>query len=207
MSNSNETISPDKTGWAIPILIGIGSIIVGCYFFNFNSHILQNESWWKVFQNLSADTGNWGTFGDYVGGILNPVIAAFAFYLIAETYKLQTKAYDLQKTELEETRKLLKVSTDAQNDQVKLAALTALLNSNFTRISSLTSEKTELFKQQDIVESNIFPPEHFMAQDQRDHLSEIRRMLIETENKINELKEKNNRLEGQIEVFGEEKIE
>ncbi|MGZ8193416.1 MAG: hypothetical protein ACXWTW_07695, partial [Methylobacter sp.] len=104
-------------------------------------HILKNEAWWRIFfHNLSENTGNWRPFGDYVGGILNPVIAAFAFYLIRETYKLQ-------KTELKETRKLLKVSTDAQNDQVKLAALTALLNSNLTRISLLKSEKTKVWNE------------------------------------------------------------
>lgn len=69
MSSSNETSSADLR-WVLAILIGIGLIIVGFYFFNFNSHILKNEGWWKVFQNLSADTGNWGTFGDYVGGYL-----------------------------------------------------------------------------------------------------------------------------------------
>ncbi|MDI1229541.1 MAG: hypothetical protein PSU93_00120 [Methylobacter sp.] len=88
MSNSNETSNADlknsKTGWSLAILIGIGLVIVGFYFFNFSSHILKNEDWWNVFQNLSKDTGNWGTFGDYVGGILNPVIAAFAFYLIRD---------------------------------------------------------------------------------------------------------------------------
>ena len=144
MSSSNETSNADlknsKTGWSLTILIGIGLVIVGFYFVNFNSQILKNEDWWNVFQNLSKNTGNWGTFGDYVGGILNPFIAAFAFYLIRETYKLQ-------RTELKETRKLLKVSTDAQNDQVKLAALTALLNSNLTRISLLKSEKTEVWNE------------------------------------------------------------
>ena len=98
--------------------IGIFLLVVGFYFFNFNFHLLKNENW-RTFLK-SENTGSWGTFGDYVGGILNPVIAAFAFYLIAKTY-------ELQKTELEETRKLLKVSTDAQNKQIKLAALTASL--------------------------------------------------------------------------------
>ncbi len=100
MSNSNETNNADlknsKTGWTPTILIGIGSVIIGFYFFNFNSHILKNEDWWNVFQNLSKDTGNWGTFGDYVGGILNPVIAAFAFYLIAKTYELQKRNWKQQ---------------------------------------------------------------------------------------------------------------
>ncbi|TAN68028.1 MAG: hypothetical protein EPN17_10030 [Methylobacter sp.] len=141
MSNSNKTSSADlnsiKTGWVLTILVVIGLVIVGFYFFNFNSHILKNEGLWKVFQNLSADTGNWGTFGDYVGGILNPVIAAFAFYLIAKTY-------ELQKRELEATRSLLEVSTDAQKNQIKLAALTALLNSNLMKIDMLNSERINL---------------------------------------------------------------
>ena len=90
-----------------------------------------------LFSDLSKSNDKWGTFGDHFGGILNPVIAAFAFYLIAKTY-------ELQKRELEATRSLLKVSTDAQNDQVKLAALTALLNSNLTRIGLLRTERIEL---------------------------------------------------------------
>lgn len=130
MSNSNETSSADlnsiKTGRVLVILVGIGLVIVGFYFFNFNSHILKNEGWWKVFQNLSADAGNWGVFGDYVGGILNPVIAAFAFYLIAKTY-------ELQKSESTKT--------------IKIAALTALLNSNLTKIGLLRTEKVELLGQ------------------------------------------------------------
>ncbi len=48
---------------------------------------------------LSNKNEVFGQFGDYFGGILNPIIAGFAFYLIAATY-------DLQKTELEETRKI-----------------------------------------------------------------------------------------------------
>ena len=131
MSDSNS--SNIKTGWVLAILIGIVLLVVGFYFFNFNSQILKNEDWSDIFKNLSKETGSWGTFGDYVGGILNPVIAAFAFYLIAKTY-------ELQKRELESTRSLLEVSTDAQNKQIKLAALTALLNSNLMRIDTLKAE-------------------------------------------------------------------
>jgi hypothetical protein len=164
VSNSNKTNSADlnniKTGWILAILVGIGLIIVGFYFFNFNFHILKNEGWWKVFQNLSVDTGKWGTFGDYVGGILNPVIAAFAFYLIAKTY-------ELQKRELEATRILLEVSTDAQKKQIKLAALTALLNSNLTRISLLESEKLSL------LERELRNPRPKEAVDTRDYLRNV----------------------------------
>ena len=134
-SNSNNI----KTGWVLAILIVIVLLVVGFYFFNFNFDILKNGHWLHIFQNLSKTTGDWGTFGDYVGGILNPLIAAFAFYLIAKTYELQKK-------ELEETRKLLQVSTDAQKDQITLAALTALLNSNMARINMLEARKHLLFQ-------------------------------------------------------------
>lgn len=210
MSNSNETSSDDlnsvKTGWVLAILVGIGLVIVGFYFFNFNSHILKNEDWWKFFQNLSTNAGNWGTFGDYVGGILNPVIAAFAFYLIAKTY-------DLQNRELKATRSLLKVSTDAQKEQIELAALTALLNSNLTRISLLKSENAKLLNE-------IPPDSRPIATDTRsnedlDEREEIkekvyfptRHMVREIYSEIKSLTDKNNKLEEQIEAFLKEKTE
>lgn len=80
-----------NTKWFVLVICLIVIAVFGCYLFNFNDQISdKNEVW--------------GTFGDYVGGILNPVIAAFAFYLI-------TKTYELQKIELEESRKLLEIST------------------------------------------------------------------------------------------------
>jgi large-conductance mechanosensitive channel len=105
----------------IPIVGLIAIAIVSLYFFKFH-------------HGFSDDNGKWGTFGDYIGGILNPIIAGFALYLIAKTY-------DLQKKELEETKQLLKLSTDAQENQIKLAALTALISSNFAKITILESEE------------------------------------------------------------------
>jgi large-conductance mechanosensitive channel len=125
MGNSNEPDSNHiKTGWVIAILVAIVLVVVGFYFIHFDN-------------GLAEKNDVWGQFGDYIGGILNPVIAAFAFYLIA-------KSYELQKRELEATRQLLEVSTDAQKDQIKLAVLTALLNANLMRIDLLKTEKSEL---------------------------------------------------------------
>lgn len=205
MSNSNETRNADlknsKTGWSLTILIGIGLVIVGFYFFNFNSHILKNEGWWKVFQNLSADTGNWGTFGDYVGGILNPVIAAFAFYLIRETYKLQKRE--------------LKLSTDALNDQVKLAALTALISTNLARIDFLNFEKTELLnalvvKPNAIDTRSIEELGAFEDGVEKGYYREdypVRQRVRKIYGEIKSLTDKTNKFEEQIEVFLKEKSE
>jgi large-conductance mechanosensitive channel len=196
MGNSNGTIVIDlnyiktKVVVWVRVLWGIGFVIVGFYFFNFHN-------------GFSKENGDWGTFGDYVGGILNPIIAAFAFYLIDKTY-------ELQKRELEETRKLLQVSTDAQKEQIKLAALTALLNSNLMRISTLEAEKLSL------LESELRnPPQPKKEIDTTDLL---RRELYATherhikgrkdyiKDEISELTKKNAKLEEQIENFSKEEI-
>lgn len=59
---------------------------------------------WFYFINdlpLSTDSSIWGTFGDFIGGILNPLIALLAFYWL-------TQSVLIQKTELSETQKVLK---------------------------------------------------------------------------------------------------
>ncbi|MEQ1559805.1 MAG: hypothetical protein ABL933_12810 [Methyloglobulus sp.] len=134
--NSNQTNQIDSdnevnTKLVVRIIVLIVLVVVGIYFYKFHFDF-----------HLSDKNDVWGTFGDYVGGILNPVIAAFAFYLIAESYKLQ-------KRELEAARELLKRSTEDQNKQVELAAVTAWINSNFSNISFLQSQIPFFWKEID----------------------------------------------------------
>jgi hypothetical protein len=198
MSNSNS--SNIKTGWVLAILIGIVLLVVGFYFFNFNFHLLKNENWSDIFKNLSKETGSWGTFGDYVGGILNPVIAAFAFYLIAKTY-------ELQKRELEATRLLLEVSTDAQNKQIKLAALTALLNSNLMRIGMLESEKISVDQSRPSEpRPNMFAPQTTESSRITQGHEYANENIEKISFQINNLADKNKKLEERIEVFLSEKL-
>ena len=117
------------------------------------------------------------------------------------------KTYELQKRELEETRKLLKISTDAQNNQVKLAVLTALLNSNLTRITLLESEKLSLLESEF---RNPQPTEY-------KHINTTIRSVLDgtyeeyiktrkdyVNDEVNVLKTKNIKLEAQIEAFMKE---
>lgn len=87
--------------------------------------------WFWLIQagSLSENSSSWGEFGDFVGGILNPLVAYSAFYWLTQSVRLQ-------KVELQETRAALEASAIAQQDQalhartsVRLAALTAIINS------------------------------------------------------------------------------
>ncbi|WP_318494770.1 putative phage abortive infection protein [Photobacterium leiognathi] len=61
-------------------------------------------------QGFSTDSSMWGTFGDFVGGLLNPLIALLAFYWL-------TQSVLIQKTELSETQNVLRETEKAQREQ------------------------------------------------------------------------------------------
>ena len=79
----------------------------------------------------------WGQFGDYLGGLLNPVVAFAAFYWLTQSVKLQ-------KQELAETREELRIAAQAQQETVRtaqvsvqLSALAALSNAAYAEISRI----------------------------------------------------------------------
>lgn len=86
----------------IGVIIFIGGI-AGMYFYNFHG-------------SLSGNGDTWGTFGDYIGGILNPTIAALALYWLISSIKLQI-------IELKETNKSLKATVDTTRKQQEQIAL------------------------------------------------------------------------------------
>lgn len=68
-------------------------------------------AWFKLNNaQLSTDSTKWGTFGDFFGGILNPVIAFFAFYWLTVSIRIQKK-------ELSETQKALSDASESQKEQ------------------------------------------------------------------------------------------
>jgi len=82
-------------------------IILSFYFINFG------------YLGLSDDQEVWAQFGDYLGGVLNPIFAFLAFIALLITIKLQNEALQTSKTELELTRKELAKSAKAQEEQSK----------------------------------------------------------------------------------------
>ena len=87
--------------------------------------------WFWMFNRYgpSHDSQTWAHFGDYIGGLLGPLVAYFAFYWL-------TRSVSLQKQELADTRAALQDSSASQERQansaqvsVRVAALSALINS------------------------------------------------------------------------------
>lgn len=82
----------------------------------------------KFFGNpLSDKTEDWGVFGDFIGGTLNPLLAFFSFMLLLLNLKLQREQLDnaeeqleLNRKELELTRIELAKAAEAQVNSAKV---------------------------------------------------------------------------------------
>lgn len=114
---------------------GIAACLIGAYLIYFGLILGQNPA---------TDSDKWGAFGDFIGGVLNPIVAFAAFFWLTESVKIQ-------KQELADTRAELAEATRAQNElvkngreSVKLAAVTSLLNANNTKIDLLHQKLSRL---------------------------------------------------------------
>ncbi len=86
----------------VTIAILIAIVIIGLYFFKFSdwNFIKYNfeNNWTEL---LSNDKGEWGTFGDYVGGTLNPLFSLAALFALLHTIQLQNKQISDTNTAIE----------------------------------------------------------------------------------------------------------
>jgi hypothetical protein len=81
----------------IPVVVAVGA--VGVYVWAFN-HLPFTE-----------DPSAWGTFGDFFGGLLNPVVSCLTLFVAIQVWLLQGK-------ELEETKKALRDQADTAKQQL-----------------------------------------------------------------------------------------
>jgi hypothetical protein len=113
--NPTPEKSPDTVthaGWLnwLPGIAGLlATILIGSYLFTFQK-LPANE-------NPAA----WGTFGDYMGDLLNPLISLF-------TLIVAMKVWGLQKTELLETRKAVEEQGKTAEQQRREQRFFDLLN-------------------------------------------------------------------------------
>ena len=112
------------------VAISLLFLLLTAYFLHFSliPNILRDH---PIFPLGAADT--WGQFGDFVGGLLNPVIAAFALYWL-------TKSVKIQHIELAESRKALTDAARAQEKQVEESKKMARINALNTLITTLSAD-------------------------------------------------------------------
>ncbi|MDR7332003.1 hypothetical protein [Roseateles asaccharophilus] len=123
--NDQRTRDPS---WSIWVAGGAVTLLVVAYVIRFG---------WVLNLPLASDPGDWGAFGDYVGGIVNPLIALMALIWLVESVRIQRR-------ELAATRDELRKAATAQATQVLLAAKTAKISAVSTMLQSVQSEIEQL---------------------------------------------------------------
>jgi hypothetical protein len=108
--------------------------VVGSYLYVFRSN------------PLSQDPNDWGVFGDYIGGLLNPVVATFALILLWISVGIQRKELKATREALDENvieqRNILKTN----NVGIRVQAIASKLNSLHLKMDVL-SRKIEFAQQ------------------------------------------------------------
>ncbi|MGY2438417.1 putative phage abortive infection protein [Pseudomonas sp. SDO52101_S400] len=93
-----ENLTPARLfkwlAWILAFATGVVGVVFTFYFMEFNG-------------KLSSQNTDWGTFGDFIGGTLNPLLSFLGLIALLLTIVLQSK-------ELESTRKELERSAIAQ---------------------------------------------------------------------------------------------
>ncbi|GAB2940315.1 hypothetical protein [Aquaspirillum soli] len=143
--------------YAISFALIILVVVVIFYFANFN-------------HGLSKDNGDWGTFGDFIGGTLNPIFSLLAFLALLRTIRLQSKEMELTREEMELTRDELKRAAEAQektqlvlDEQLKITAVQKfeatfflLLDQHHQMLESISQKQKGGFSQLEITSSSVF---------------------------------------------------
>ena len=87
--------------WPLWLSLTSYTASIGMYAWNFREH------------PLSSNSGDWGTFGDFLGGTLNPIVAICTLYIAI-------RLWQLQKTELKATQIALKEQSEtAKKDRIE----------------------------------------------------------------------------------------
>jgi len=89
----------------IGVAICMFIIVISAYIWNFNEY------------KISEKAVDWGTFGDFVGGTLNPTLAFLSFLALLQTIRIQSKELKKSSEALELSKEELSKSSRALEEQ------------------------------------------------------------------------------------------
>lgn len=123
---NNENNNPQEEKLNLNLFLGIAIIsiliILGSVIGNFGNKPLSNE------------ISTWGTFGDFIGGTLNPILAFLSLIALLYTIKIQSKELALSTKELHEAQKATRDSATALEEQSKSIKLQNFENTFFSML-------------------------------------------------------------------------
>jgi len=123
---------------AVVVIAVLAVVVLGIFFVNF----------WRL--PLAQSVERWGQFGDYMGGVLNPLVALAALLLLA-------RSIALQRAEMAEARRVLSDQAQSAKLSAQLAGYSSMINSALAQIEIQQSHAEYILRQlQDTRAPTIF---------------------------------------------------
>lgn len=97
-------------------------------------------------QGLVPKSDAWGQFGDFVGGVLNPIIAGLAFYLLFHSIKIQGRELGATTDALTESAKEQKAQSESTKQRNKLLSVQMRLEFMYRQYDQLAQERINLLQ-------------------------------------------------------------
>jgi uncharacterized protein with PQ loop repeat len=106
-----EAMKPIQLAKWLLLLLGAAFVFMAIIFIRYFTHF---------YGHLSNSKTDWGTFGDFIGGTLNPILSFLSLIALLTTIVLQSKELELTRKELTLTRDELERSASAQEETKKI---------------------------------------------------------------------------------------
>ena len=134
--------------WVILVAFFVMACVIGFYFFQFSPYDLSKglciNTTGDEADCLSKDAARWGTFGDFFGGTLNPILSFLALMVLLRTFSMQREELDLQREELKETKIILKEQSETQKRQRFESTFFELLKVHNQELENLCKDELKL---------------------------------------------------------------
>ena len=139
MTTTSSNEQPDHTttsAWMLWLIAGIALAFgaAATYFYYGQFHSYQ----------LSQQVEHWGVFGDYIGGILNPIFGFFALIALLYTIHLQSKELAASREELRNSAQALRDSKDIAARQAEHFEIQAKKEDSYRMICQVFKELQEM---------------------------------------------------------------
>ncbi|MBO6503983.1 MAG: hypothetical protein JJ850_17270 [Kordiimonadaceae bacterium] len=114
---------------------GIFRIVLFCFVLCVAAVLLWFQ--FRLGYQISRDMGDWGSFGDFFGGLMNPIISLAILYFVLQ-------AYLTQREELSKTVAALEKSNSEQATQTIINSLSAEMSGQNALLDTITQEDAYL---------------------------------------------------------------
>lgn len=166
-----ESITPRRLvkwiAWILGIATGLFGVVLALYLMEFNN-------------GFSNENSDWGTFGDFLGGTLNPIFGFLSLIALLLTIALQSKELESTRIELErsasaqeKTEAALNKQSDTQQKQQFENTFFSLLdqhNKALEKISTPTGKYADGLSDLNIVRLSVFSEKNSNLQGAKDSL-------------------------------------